>query len=707
MSTRSITKPRATRLAICIAFALAPWAASNAAETPEDVRLDPVDVHSESAAAIKVEQSLTPGAVSVVDGETFYARPVNHMGDSLRYVPGVWTESTLGGDAVFVSSRGSNLDATDYDTNGIKLLQDGLPVTTADGNNHNRFLDPMAARYAVIARGANGLGYGASTLGGAIDFLTPTARDGAATQIFLNGGSDGQYNGRLSAGGISGDFDGLITLDAKERDGYRTHSRQERSGLYANAGWQIADSIGLRLFATHIDSDEELAGTLTRAQFEADPTQASSSAISGNFQLNVRSDRLAGKAIWDVNANSRLEIGLSFEEQSLYHPIVDKILVDFDGEGPNPPVEVFSLLKNTEQRNVGGSVRYNLKTGQHDVLAGINLGDTREDGGNYRNNGGERNGLTGVIDNDAGSTEVFVLDRWNFAPDWTLVYGAQGVLAERNVRTTSVANGAVRNPREEYSSFNPRVGAIYAFGNDSEAFASVSRLFEAPTNFELEDDVRGNNATLDPMHGTVYEVGLRGATAASDNLNWHWDVSAYHAQIRDEILSVDDPAAPGTSLSTNVARTTHAGIEAVVGASLPIGDGAHRIEPLISATRNDFSFDNDAVYANNDLPAAPNYAVRGEVMYRHPSGFSVGPTFDLIGKRYADFSNSYRIDGYHLLGLRVAYAQDRWEAFGELRNLQDKAYIATLSVRDLAHPTDALLQPGAPRSTYFGVRMKF
>ena len=124
-------------------------------------------------------------------------------------------------------------------------------------------------------------------------------------------------------------------------------------------------------------------------------------------------------------------------------------------------------------------------------------------------------------------------------------------------------------------------------------------------------------------------------------------------------------------------------------------------------TRNDFSFDNDAVYANNDLPAAPNYAVRGEVMYRHPSGFSVGPTFDLIGKRYADFSNSYRIDGYHLLGLRVAYAQDRWEAFGELRNLQDKAYIATLSVRDLAHPTDALLQPGAPRSTYFGVRMKF
>ena len=51
--------------------------------------------------------------------------------------------------AIFFSSRGSNLDATDYDMNGIKLLQDGLPITTADGNNHNRVIDPLSARYAT------------------------------------------------------------------------------------------------------------------------------------------------------------------------------------------------------------------------------------------------------------------------------------------------------------------------------------------------------------------------------------------------------------------------------------------------------------------------------------------------------------------------------------------------------------------------------
>src|SRR5690606_7416702 len=167
--------------------------------------------------SVESEQALTPGNVSIVDGESFHERAVNNMADSLRYVPGVWAESGTGGDAIFLSSRGSNLDATDYDNNGIKLFQDGLPVTTADGNNHNRFMDPMTASRVVVAHGANALTYGASTLGGAIDFTTPTARDGAPGELSLNGGSFGLASVRLAAGGVSGSLDGRVTLETRER----------------------------------------------------------------------------------------------------------------------------------------------------------------------------------------------------------------------------------------------------------------------------------------------------------------------------------------------------------------------------------------------------------------------------------------------------------------------------------------------------------
>jgi hypothetical protein len=53
----------------------------------------------------------------------------------------------------------------------------------------------------------------------------------------------------------------------------------------------------------------------------------------------------------------------------------------------------------------------------------------------------------------------------------------------------------------------------------------------------------------------------------------------------------------------------------------------------LSLTVNDFSFDSNAMYGNNALPAAPRYAVRGEILYRHPRGFFVGPTFDVVDSR--------------------------------------------------------------------------
>ncbi|MGB3394039.1 MAG: TonB-dependent receptor [Stenotrophomonas sp.] len=694
-------------LAAAIVIACAP-ACAIAADSPTPATLDRVEVRSVVFDRLKAEQALTPGGISVIDGESFHERAVDNLSDSLRYVPGVWSASGTGGDAVFISSRGSNLDATNYDGNGVKLFLDGLPVTTADGNNHNRFPDPMTARAAVFARGANALTYGASNLGGAVDFTTATARNSPATQAAFTAGSHGLRAARLSAGGVADALDGQLTLESRDRDGYREHGRQRRSSLHANAGWQVSDAFNLRVFASHIDNDEQLAGALTRAQFDEDPYQAQPSAITGNFQLNVRSNRLASKGSWDIDANHQLQFGLSWEQQNLYHPIVDKVMVDFDGPGPLPPTEVFSLLKNTDQRTVAGMLRYHFTHGDHDVLAGINLADTHEQGGNYRNDGGRRNGRTGLIDNRSDSVEVFLVDRWKFAPAWTLVYGAQGVSTSRDVRATDLASGTLRNPKADYSAFNPRLGVIRALGEGGEVFASVGRLYEAPTTFELEDDLRGGGATLDAMHGNVVEVGLRGATAAAaDAAHWHWDVSAYYARIRDEILSVDNPAAPGTSLSANIGCSVHAGIEALAGASLPFGGGVHRIEPLLSITWNAFSFDDDPLYGNNDLPAAPAYALRGELMYRHDGGFFAGPTFDLVGARHADFANTYRVGAYGLLGLRGGVERGRWSLFGEVRNLLDRRYVGLLTVRNRASGNDALLQAGEPRSLYAGVRYRF
>lgn len=686
------------------ALALVPCAAVQAQDpqnpqAPQEAQLPSVVVTSRQApdrvpAELAAEQAATPGGVTVVDGEGLRQRNVTSLADLLRYVPGVWAASGSTGDSSFLSSRGSNLDATNYDGNGIKLLQDGLPVTAADGNNHNRDVDPLSARYAIVARGANALTYGASTLGGAIDFITPTARDGEPNGLLLNGGSHGQRQGRLTWGTVAGAFDALVTAETKHSDGFRAHQRQKRSGLYANAGWQFSETVRTRVYLNAIDNDQQLPGALTRDEWRANPRQAQAAAVAGDYQYNVRTWRLASKTTWDIDADSSLTAGLSYEEQRLYHPIVYA-----------PPF--FSLLINTEQRNFGSSLRYQRRVGAHDLLAGLNYGRTGVSGGNYAYEPGGATSLSTRVDNRADSLELFLMDRWQFAPDWTAVYGVQAVSGQREVRNVDAATGALRHPEDDYRSLNPRVGLIHQLTPAVQLFANLSRLYEAPTLYELDDDVRGNDATLDAMHGAVVEVGTRGSHEVARS-RWHWDVALYYARLRDEILSRDDPNAPGTSLSTNVGRTVHAGVEALVGASLPLdGAGSHRLEPTLNLTLNRFRFQDDPAYASNRLPAAPTYAARGELIYRHASGFFAGPTFDLIGRRYADFSNTYTVDRYALWGLRVGVAREQWELYAEARNLADRRYVSFFSVQNAAAAVAAILTPGEPRSVYVGGRYRF
>ncbi|HEX7325253.1 MAG TPA: TonB-dependent receptor [Rhodanobacteraceae bacterium] len=670
------------------------------------VTLTSIEVHGHAPdAALRAQQKLTPGAVNIVNGEALTTRAVSNMADALRYVPGVMANSNTGGDASVLSIRGSNLTALNYDNSGILLLQDGLPVTTADGANHNRLVDPLTARSIVVADGANALSYGASQLGGAIDFISRTARNSDPNQVYLYGGEHGLMETRVSTGGVSGNLDGMVTADAKHFSGYQQHSHENRESVYGNVGWRASDKLRFRFFGTFIDSRQQLTGSLTRDEFNTHPRGADPSYVLGNHQLDVRSGRLAGKGTWDINADSSLEFGLSYEVQSLYHPIVN--VFDFSTV---PPTQFFSLLISTVQRTGGGMLRYHLKAGNHDMLAGLNLAYTTDIGGNYENDGGHKGARTDDVNQRARNATLFWLDRWHFAPRWTFIYGAQGVVTDRNVEDVGLADHAVRDQRVTYKSINPRLGVIYTLTPNSEAFASASRLYEAPNNFELNNDVTQNDMTLLPMQGMSYEVGTRGTrTPPSGNEgSVHWSLDAYYAKIRNEILSVEDPTQPGNMLAANYPHTVHAGVEALIGATLPMLGGAYQLAPLVSATYDHFTFQNDRTFGNNQLPSAPNYIVHGEIMLHNTgTGVYFGPTFDWVGRKYADMANTYRVGGYGLVGVRAGIQRHNWELFVDAHNLTNRRYANAVTVLTQAAADARVLNVGAPRSIFAGLRIRY
>ena len=99
-------------------------------------------------AEVEAQRASTPGAVTIFDGAELYSRHVNNMADMLRYAPGVFADSGYGNDELFFSSRGSNLDAVDYDSGVVTKIRE--PIVRNLSDEHARVSENR--RYSARAR---------------------------------------------------------------------------------------------------------------------------------------------------------------------------------------------------------------------------------------------------------------------------------------------------------------------------------------------------------------------------------------------------------------------------------------------------------------------------------------------------------------------------------------------------------------------------
>ena len=122
------------------------------------------DVLAEVTAAFeRYEQALVANDVAVLD-ELFWDSP-----HTLRYGA---TENLYGIDEIRAFRNGrpaAGLQRTAHGR-GLKLMQDGVPLNLADGSFDFQAVEALTARYVEVWRGANALQYGASQLGGAVNF---------------------------------------------------------------------------------------------------------------------------------------------------------------------------------------------------------------------------------------------------------------------------------------------------------------------------------------------------------------------------------------------------------------------------------------------------------------------------------------------------------------------------------------------------------
>ncbi len=619
-----------------------------------------------------------PGGAALVDAEVYKRGRTSTLKDALDFTPGVFVQSRFGSEEARLSIRGSGLQRT-FHGRGIKLLQDGIPLNLADGGFDFQAVEPLSARYIEVYRGGNGLRYGSSALGGAINYVSQSGYGAPPAQVRLEGGAYGYLRGQAAAGMVRGRMDGFATLTHFSQDGFRDHSVQSTNRFFGNFGWRLEGDRETRFFVTSVKTDSELPGNLTRAQLEADPSQAA----PGNLALDQKRDfnlfRLSNRTTLPLGPSSRLDLGAFWSNKDLDHPI-------------------FQVLAQ-KSNDVGAEVRYERAGKRNLFVAGFSpsAGVVQDD--RFVNLAGRRGARTADGETTSLNLDLYAENRHELRPGLTLTAGGQISRAVRDFDDAFLANGD-QTDRQEFGGFSPKLGLMWDVSSASSVFANVSRSFEPPSFGELVSVVGATGLLqLDAQTATTVEAGTRGHAG-----NAAWDFAVYRARIDGELLSLNDAA--GNPLGTiNAGRTLHTGIEA--GFEVRFGRGL-LWRQIYNWSR--FSFSDDPTFGDNQLAGIPEHFARAELLYETASGFYGGPNLEWVPDGYpVDHANTLFAESYTILGLKLGYrAASGFAGFVEAKNLTDETYAATTGVIADARGRDsAQFLPGDGASVFAGLEYRW
>jgi iron complex outermembrane receptor protein len=634
------------------------------------------------------EARRNPGNVTIVPASDFRDRAgATTIKDMLLYTPGVFAEPKWGEDSR-LSIRGSGI-ARNFHLRGVRLYQDGLSVNQADGSGDFQELDPLSFQRVEVFRGANAFALGANTLGGALNFITPTGRTAPGTTLRGEGGSFGFARGQVAHGWAEGAHDAWASFSGMTQEGYRDHSAGRAYRLNGNTGWQWADNAETRIFIAYNNIWQQIPGAVTRSQALNNPRAAATANLVGNYMRNVEATRIGTVTTIRPEEGVLLEAGGGFVNRELDHPIFQYI--------DQRTADVSAFGRMTLERQIAGM--------ENRTIMGVNAASGRIRARRFNNVGGNAGPIMTANSIDrAENLDAYLENSLEVVPGVALIAGASGGKATRESEDSFLRDGN-NSGSGDWSWINPRFGVLWQAAEGAQVFGNLSWTTEPPTLSDLTPlTTAGGFSLLDAQRSATLEIGSRGKRG-----DITWEVAAYHSRLRDEIQLQN--VGPSMNQARNLDRTIHQGIEA--GADWVFlrdiaakGDGLS-FRPAY--TFSDFRFDDDATFKNNELPGVPRHLFRAEMRYRHPSGAWFGPTTDWVPQAYyVDNANTQKTDSYVLFGLRAGWDfENGLSAFLEARNLGDTRYIASASVAAVANANSALYEPGTGRSVFAGLQYRF
>ena len=696
----------------CAALLLAGGVAR--AAPPQDVTtLDRVQV---TATRTPHDPNDVPAAISVVDTRA----PRRHDGlgasvaEQLPGVPGVLarTRQNFAQDEQ-LSIRGFGTRAA-FGIRGVRLYVDGIPATMPDGQgqlSHFPLLD--AARIEVL-RGPFSALYG-NAAGGVLQLFTV---DGVAPReigVAAGVGSDGSGRVGGELRDARGDADYVLGLNHFATDGYRAHSRAERTLFNGKVNIARADT-QLTVVANALAAPDALDPLgLDRAQFESDPRQAIDAALRFNTRKYVSQGQIGATLAHAIGERVQLRLlayaGQRETTQFLAIPVATQVN-PLSGGGV---VDLSAPYAGVDARWTWAAT---LAQRPFEIVAGIGLDRQQQDRHGYENFLGAQLGVRGALrlsqDDDVRAFDQYAQATWQPAVDWSLMAGVRHSDIRFHSRDRYIT---VDNPDDSgevrYHATSPVVGVGWKPSPQWQWFAAWGRGFETPTFNELSyrnDGGSGPNFALRAarMRSTEAGVKFRRGEAASEFV-------LFRADTRDELTVATSSGGRTTFQNAGAARRQGAewSARAPLGArargelALTWLDATFR-DDFLACTSTPCAVASTPVAAGTRLPGVPRMTAYAALQWGDETGWYLRLDAQHVGAVPVNNVDDERAPAYTVVGTSAGYGyrgrHGEGRFFLAIDNLLDRAYAGSVIVNEGSR---RYYEPAADRTFGAGVQWRW
>ncbi|WP_372166799.1 TonB-dependent receptor family protein [Xanthomonas axonopodis] len=612
-----------------------------------------------------------------------------------------------------LSIRGFGARST-FGVRGVRLLVDGIPASMPDGQGQLSHFNVLGAQRVEVLRGPFSALYGNSS-GGVLQLWSADGQPDDPWRLRATYGSNATVNVGAQLLGQQGAVHYNVAANRFDTDGFRAHSRARRDSVNAKLGFDLAEGRRLDLVLNYLDApDAQDPLGLTRAQFTADPAQATSVATQFDTRKSVRQSQ-AGAIFTQQLDNQTLRLmaygGQRSVEQSLAIPVAVQ-------RNPLHSGGVIDLDSNYEGADARWAWQGEALGRPLQLTVGTNVDRQRQHRTGYENFVGDTLGIKGALRrnqrDEVQNVDQFAQLWWQWSERWSALLGVR----HSDVRFESDDHYIVgRNPddsgKRAYSATTPVAGIVFRADEDLRFYASVGRGFETPTFNELgyrSDGGAGLALDLGAATSRNYEVGSKWRAQSGAALEF----AVFRADTDDELAVASNTN--GRSTYRNIGATRLQGAE--LSWQQPIG-AAQQLQlayTFVDATVRDgyltcassgCATPTALVASGSRLPGVPRQQLFARWQWQ-PAQWQLAAESVASGATVVNDLATERAPGYALVNLeasrRWTTTQGALRAFARIDNVLDRQYVGSVIVND---GNGRYYEPGPDRTYTVGLQWDF